>query len=1058
VVNVGTLVAVLKLQDLMGPALLRAQKQFATTGKKFEDVGRRLSTTGKKFATRVTLPLVGVGVAALKMASDAEEAGNKFDVVMGPAASRVRAELQRLTSTIPLTRSQMESLSAGTQDMLVPMGLARDKAADMSLEMVKLASDLGSFNNVGTKDVLLAMQSALAGSSEPMRRFGVDTREAALKAIALSAGLIKAGQEMDSTSRAQAVLLAIQKDSTDAMGDAARTADSTANLMKFLARDIRSVGEMIGKILIPVVRPMLAQMKEWLQKLKDADPATKKWAIVIAAVGAAIGPVLIVLGAMATAVGALLPAIGAVIGILSGPVGWIALLGALLLSIKPVRDALKFVASTIKNFVLGQFERFRSAMEEVRKDSIKLIGFLARMAEKVAFLPGPMGASARAFLNLTAKMRENAEVAAPVIDRINKLGGGVKRLAPELPKVAAGLKDDAAATVKLGSALAETVPRVETLVSLYPSWVLGINAVADAQRARLAGQKTISEGLDKFGGQLPGIIDDLGRQAQAEASLVDEHVALIATTSFLSKLFSGFGSSIKAIIAGITGGKGLLGAFNNLGKGIIEGFGQIISGGLSSIIQAALSKIISFIGKALSFIGKLFGKTNAAKEISKQFGLSLSKALTQQIQDLGDTLGRDFGAAFRQSLAAVIEEVGISTAADLQKFLGFTRDIFSDFDRSVITSAQAVSAIGEAILAQLPSFSKFGQDLSVLTGPGGVLSDMINRLKSGQLSAAEVKAQFELIANAARAMGIAGVDALIALAAEAGITLDVMTDAQIALQQARDDWKAWADSVGIQTTTALRHNRAYFENLAKTMGLSASTARAFVEGSLKAQRDAQKTFEQEQRAGFRQQAIDLGLQGDEVREFVRANLKLVRQADRDAKKAARQARRQEVKDFRTVQEDMARIGIHNAQLVGDAWVKAARDAADAWDDTRHSTVGGSSILDIGRIGSAVADSLGERHVAAAVAAQRQWSVSGAAIAAAMSPGGHARLPSPALPISGISPVSTSAPAPVSSAAAGGGGSGAVLDRLARIERAIIASGNDRGRQFRHAMQTGGGRR
>ena len=258
--NLGVLQAVLSLRDEMSPQFLGAVSKLQRTGQQMRSIGAGL-TVG------VTLPIAAVGIAAVKMASDAEEAANKFNVVMGPAADRVRAELQKLTETIPITRSQMEGMTAGIQDMLVPMGVARAEAADMSLQMVGLAGDLASLSNVEPDAVLMAMQSALAGSSEPMRRFGVDTREAALKAIALQAGLLSAGQEMNQTARAQAVLLAIQKDSTDAMGDAARTVGSTANLMKFLKRDVLQLGISLGQVLIPAVRPLLVHLREWTNAL-----------------------------------------------------------------------------------------------------------------------------------------------------------------------------------------------------------------------------------------------------------------------------------------------------------------------------------------------------------------------------------------------------------------------------------------------------------------------------------------------------------------------------------------------------------------------------------------------------------------------------------------------------------------------------------------------------------------------------------------------------------------------------------------------------------------------
>jgi hypothetical protein len=168
----------------------------------------------------------------------------------------------------------------------------------MSADMVELAGDLASFNNVTADNVLEAMKSALAGASEPMRRFGVDTRVARLEAIALEEGLIRQGQALDQTAFAQAVMLAIQRDSTDAMGDAARTVDSTANQMKFFARDVKELAITIGQTLIPAFQPLLLAGTEITQQLRALSPETQRLVIGVAAMTAAIGPLLLAMGTM----------------------------------------------------------------------------------------------------------------------------------------------------------------------------------------------------------------------------------------------------------------------------------------------------------------------------------------------------------------------------------------------------------------------------------------------------------------------------------------------------------------------------------------------------------------------------------------------------------------------------------------------------------------------------------------------------------------------------------------------------------------------------------------
>lgn len=229
----------------------------------FKTVG---ATIAAAFSVRV---VTNFAKEIVSVASAAEETANKFNVVFGASAAAARAELQDLTATIPLTVAEMEAMASGIQDLLVPMGVARDQASGMSVDLLQLAGDIASFNNVDATQVLDAMKSALAGSSEPMRRFGVDTRVTRLETLAFEQGLISAGEELDNAATAQAVMLAIQRDSSDAMGDAARTVDSTANSMRFFGRESRQLREELGKFLLPTVGEVAGALADVTANLQE---------------------------------------------------------------------------------------------------------------------------------------------------------------------------------------------------------------------------------------------------------------------------------------------------------------------------------------------------------------------------------------------------------------------------------------------------------------------------------------------------------------------------------------------------------------------------------------------------------------------------------------------------------------------------------------------------------------------------------------------------------------------------------------------------------------------
>lgn len=269
--------------------LTRAEGKVKSTGESMARIGRTMTAA-------VSIPMLGIGAASVKLASDAEEYAAKFDVVMGDASDRARAKIQKLTETIPATSAELEKMAAGIQDMLVPMGLVRSEAAGMSVDMVEVAGDIASFNNVLPTEALMAMQSALAGESEPMRQYGVDTRVTRLEQIAFEEGIIGVGEALDNTTRAYAIMAAIQRDSRDAMGDAERTVDSTANTLKFAQREIKNLGIAIGQHLAPIITPLARDLTDLLGIFRKLSPGTQEFIVRVGGVVAAVGPLLLVGG------------------------------------------------------------------------------------------------------------------------------------------------------------------------------------------------------------------------------------------------------------------------------------------------------------------------------------------------------------------------------------------------------------------------------------------------------------------------------------------------------------------------------------------------------------------------------------------------------------------------------------------------------------------------------------------------------------------------------------------------------------------------------------------
>lgn len=134
---------------------------------------------------------LGVGKKLSNLGANAEEMKAKFDAVFGKSAPAAAKELDEFGNVVGRNKFALMGMAAEVQDTFVPLGFARDKAADMSVELVKLASDVGSFNNVLAPDVLEDFQAALVGETETVRKYGIVINEGRIKTKAMEMGLIK---------------------------------------------------------------------------------------------------------------------------------------------------------------------------------------------------------------------------------------------------------------------------------------------------------------------------------------------------------------------------------------------------------------------------------------------------------------------------------------------------------------------------------------------------------------------------------------------------------------------------------------------------------------------------------------------------------------------------------------------------------------------------------------------------------------------------------------------------------------------------------------------------
>ena len=246
------------------------RRDLAALEKRTETASRSISKSMGRIGTVTQAVIGGVlvqqfsrGILSLtNFASDMEEMSAMSEAVFGRFVGSVREQLEEFGTSVGRSSFELEAMAASVQDTFVPLGFARGTAADLSVQLTKLAVDVGSFKNELETDVMAAFQSALVGNHEAVRRFGIVITEAELKNELLRMGIKEAAKDVDAQTKVQARLNLILAGTTDAQGDAARTAGSYANLTRALDAEVKLLAKDLGDELLPTMKAVVIQTTE----------------------------------------------------------------------------------------------------------------------------------------------------------------------------------------------------------------------------------------------------------------------------------------------------------------------------------------------------------------------------------------------------------------------------------------------------------------------------------------------------------------------------------------------------------------------------------------------------------------------------------------------------------------------------------------------------------------------------------------------------------------------------------------------------------------------------
>ncbi|MGA0396880.1 MAG: hypothetical protein ACO3O3_06940 [Ilumatobacteraceae bacterium] len=126
----------------------------------------------------------------------------------------------------------------------------------MTDELTVRIADFASVMNLDIPRAAQIFQSSLAGSSEPIRTFGIDMSDAAIKSHALATGLVDSTAEMTEAEKVTARYELLMESTAQMAGDFAATQDGLANSTRILKADIDNARATIGEAMVPALEAL----------------------------------------------------------------------------------------------------------------------------------------------------------------------------------------------------------------------------------------------------------------------------------------------------------------------------------------------------------------------------------------------------------------------------------------------------------------------------------------------------------------------------------------------------------------------------------------------------------------------------------------------------------------------------------------------------------------------------------------------------------------------------------------------------------------------------------
>lgn len=234
--------------------LHKIQKQFRKLG--------RLA-----FATIGVKAFAKLGKAAIDAASDLQEIQNVVDVAFKDTSYKIEEFSKVCIQYFGMSEIAAKKTAGSFMAMATSIGITKEAASDMAVELTGLSGDFASFYNISQEYAKVAMSAVFTGETETVKRYGIIMTEANLQEYALTEGIQKKVKAMNAEEKALLRYNYLMSVTKNMHHDFERTQNNWANSVRVLKEQWTQFMTLLGQGFIHALQPVIQVINILIGKL-----------------------------------------------------------------------------------------------------------------------------------------------------------------------------------------------------------------------------------------------------------------------------------------------------------------------------------------------------------------------------------------------------------------------------------------------------------------------------------------------------------------------------------------------------------------------------------------------------------------------------------------------------------------------------------------------------------------------------------------------------------------------------------------------------------------------